>query len=236
VAQLSPSTSIGNGDVGTHQHCAGGFHRHAHHQRPALAGFGEGLLDALQRCLDLQHVLAGFDDEQIHIAGDQALGLFGEGIAQFIEADVPEGGQLGGGAHRAGHEAGFLRGAVGIGHLAGQFGGALVDREGLILQVVFRQHGGGGPKGVGFDHIAAHLQELPVHRLHRIGAGEHQVFVAALQGRAAEILGAQIHLLQRGACGAVEHEHRMLRAVQTLEETNPLGGQHQPFRRTRVTQ
>ena len=224
------------GDVRTHQHRAGGFHRHAHHQRPALAGLAEGLLDALKRRLDLQDVLAGLDDEQIHIAGDQTLRLLGEGVAHLIEAHMPERGQLGGGAHRAGHEAGLVRSGVGLRHLPRQLGGALVHGEGLILKVVLRQHDRSGTEGVGLDHIGTHLQELAVHRLHRIGAGEHQVLVTALQGRTAEILGRQVHLLQRGSSGAVEHQHRPLRAVQALKKADPLSGEHHPFSRTRVTQ
>ena len=49
--------------IGADQHCAGGLHRHAHHQRTPLACLGEGVLNALQGCLDLQHVLAGLDNK-----------------------------------------------------------------------------------------------------------------------------------------------------------------------------
>ena len=224
------------GDVRAHQHRAGGFHRHAHHQWPALACLAEGLLDALQRRLDLQHVLAGFDDEQIHIAGDQPLRLLGERIAHLIEAHMPERGQLGGGSHGPRHEAGLVRGGVGLRHLPRQLGGALVHGEGLILKVVLRQHDRGCTEGVGLDHIGTHLQELAMHRLHGIGAGEHQVLIAALQRRTTEILGRQVHLLQRGSSGTVKHQHRPLRAVEALKKTDPLGGEHQPFSRTRVTQ
>ena len=55
-------------DVGPHQHRSGGFHRHRHHQRPAFAPFLKRIHHPLQGCLDLQHVLAGFDDEEIHPA------------------------------------------------------------------------------------------------------------------------------------------------------------------------
>jgi len=149
---------------------------------------------------------------------------------------VPKGGQLGGGAHRTRHEARLVGGGVGIGHLPCQFGGAFVDREGLILKVVLRQHDRSRPEGVRLDHIAADVQELAVDRLHRVGPREHEVLVAALQGQAAEILGAEVHLLERGARGAIEHQHGVFGTMQALEETDPLGGQHQPFRRTRVTQ
>ena len=78
-----------------------------------------------------------------------------------------------------------------------------------------------------------------MHRLHRIGPGDHQVFVAPLQGRTAEILSAQVHLLQRGAGGTVEHQHRSGRIVEAIQETDPAGGGgggHQASMRMRVTQ
>ena len=141
------------GDVGAHQHRAGGFHRDRHHQGAPLARRAEGLLDALQGCLDLQHVLAGFDDEEIHVTGQQTLRLLAERGLHRVEIDVAERGQLGGGTDRASHEAGLLRGAVLIGHRSGQFGGPLVEREGLVLEAVFGQHDRGGTEGVGLDHI-----------------------------------------------------------------------------------
>ena len=231
------------GDVGAHQHRAGGFHRDRHHQGAPLARRAEGLLDALQGCLDLQHVLAGFDDEEIHVTGQQTLRLLAERGLHRVEIDVAERGQLGGGTDRAGHEAGLLRGAVLIGHRSGQFGGPLVEREGLVLEAVFGQHDRGGTEGVGLDYIGPDFQELAMHRLHRIGPGDHKVFVAALQDSAAEILGAQVHLLQRGAGGTVEHQHRPGRIVEAIQETDPAGGGgddggggHQASMRMRVTQ
>ena len=167
-------------NIRSHQHRAGGFHRHRHHQGTPLAAAAEGLLNALQGRLDLQHVLAGFDDEQIHIAGNQAFGLLAIGLLEDIKAHMPQGGQFGRGTHGARHKAGFLWGAEGIGHLPGQFRRQLVEGEGLVFEAVFGQHNGSGTKGVGFDHIATHLQELAMDRLNHIGAGHHQVLVAAL--------------------------------------------------------
>ena len=78
-----------------------------------------------------------------------------------------------------------------------------------------------------------------MHRLHRIRPGEHQVLVATLQSWAAEILGAQVHLLQRGAGGAIKHQNRPGRIVEPIQETDPAGGGgggHQVSMRMRVTQ
>ena len=52
--------------------------------------------------------------------------------------------------------------------------------------------------------------------LHCIRPRKHQIFVAAFQGCAAKILSAEVHLLQRGAGGAVKHQHRPLGTMQPL--------------------
>ena len=55
-----------------------------------------------------------------------------------------------------------------------------------------------------------------MHSLHRIRSREYQIFIATFQGRTAEILSAEVHLLKRGAGGAVKHQHRPIGAMQPL--------------------
>ena len=135
---------------------------------------------------------------------------------------MAQGRQLGGRPHGASHEARLVCGGVGSGHFACQLCGPLVEGKGLIGDVIFSQHQRGGSEGVGFDHIAARLQKLAMNCLHRIGAGENQIFIAALKGGAAEIIRAQIHLLQRGACGTVKYQHRPLRPMEALKKADSL--------------
>ena len=205
-------------DVRTDEHRSGGFHGHGHHQRPSLTGGCKRFFNALQRGLDLQHVLAGLNDEQVNIAGNQSFGLFPEGIAHRVEVDVPQGRQLGGGSHGPSHEAGPLRGAEFVGHLPGQFRRPFVEFKGLVFKAVFRENDRGGSKGVCFDHVAAHVEELTMHRFHRLGFGDGQIFVAALQLRATEILGGQIKALEAGARGPVKHQHGPFRPVEVIQE------------------
>ena len=127
------------GNIRAHQHRAGGFHRDRHHQGPAFPCLAEGLLDALKGRLDLQHVLAGLDDEQVHIARQQSRRLLAEGGLHRVEIDVAQGGQLGSGSDRAGHKARLFGCAELLGYLTGEFGGPFVEGEGLILQAVFGQ-------------------------------------------------------------------------------------------------
>ena len=209
-----------SGNIRPNQHRAGGFHGHADHQRPALAGFAEGGFDPLQGGLDLEDVLAGFNNEQIDIAGNQTFGLFGEGRLHPVEIDVAQGGELGGWPDGASHKAGFLNRAELRCHLPRQFRCPLVDCEGLALQVVFGQHDGGRPKGVGLDDIAASLKELTVNRLHRIWAGKDQVFIATLQGRSAEIFSTEVHLLERCSRRSVKDQDWPFRAMEPLEKAD----------------
>ena len=95
------------------------------------------LLDALQRCFDLQDVLAGLNDEQVDITSNQPFRLLLEGVPHRVEIDVPQGGQFRGWAHGPCDEARFFWRAVAICHLTRQFRGFLVQREGTIFKPVF---------------------------------------------------------------------------------------------------
>ena len=57
-----------------------------------------------------------------------------------------------------------------------------------------------------------------MHRLHRIGAGKHQVFIATLQGRSAEIFSTEVHLLERGSRRPVEDQDWPFGAMEPLEK------------------
>ena len=51
-----------------------------------------------------------------------------------------------------------------------------------------------------------------VHLADEVGAGEHEVLVAALERRAAEVVGPEVLVLHPGAERAVEDEHALARA------------------------
>ncbi len=46
-----------------------------------------------------------------------------------------------------------------------------------------------------------------------VRAGLHQDFVAAFQGRSAEILGSEVAGLEHGAHGAIEHEDAGIQGI-----------------------
>ena len=119
---------------------------------------------------------------------------------------------------------GFFGGAVAVCHLPGQFRGPLVDGEGLILQLVFGQHNGSGTEGIGFDHIAAHLQKLAMNFLHGLRTGEDQVFIATLQGGPPKSSAVRSICCSDVSGGAIEHQDWVVGAVEPIEKTNALHG------------
>ncbi len=89
---------------------------------------------------------------------------------------------------------------------AGELGGALIDSMGLVRETVLAEDVGDCAKGRGFDKVGAHFEEALMHLADSVGAGEDDVFVAALVLRAAEVLGSEIEPLDIGAERAVDHE------------------------------
>ena len=131
--------------------------------------------------------------------------------------------QLGRRPHGPCDETRFVSRAVFIGQLPGQFRGPLVQGVGVLFEAVLRQHYRCCTKGVRFDHIAASIEELSMHRLHCIRLGDHQIFVATLQGFSTKIIGTEVQLLQGGARSSVEHQHRSTWVVKSRQEAGGLG-------------
>ena len=165
----------------------GALHRH----RRRAAQFGHGAVDALQPGLDVQRILAGFQQQHIGAALQQPRRLLMVGFGQFVESDAAGNGDgLGGRPHRAGHEPGPVGRAGGGGLPAGDDGGRAVEAAGFMGQPVFGQHHRRSAESVGFDDVGAGGQVAPVDFGDDFRAGDHQILVAAFVLGAAEIVGA----------------------------------------------
>jgi hypothetical protein len=86
----------------------------------AFARIADRVLAGGESDLGLQQILAGLDQQHVHAALDQRLGLLAVGRGHGVVADVAQRGQLGRRPHGAGHKARLLRGRVLVGHLARQ--------------------------------------------------------------------------------------------------------------------
>ena len=73
-------------------------------------------------------------------------------------------------------------------------------------QPVLGEHERGRAEGVGLEDVGAGSEETLVHALDDVGPRQHEVLVAALQVGAAEVVGAEVEVLDRRAHGAVEDE------------------------------
>ncbi len=74
------------GDIGAQQHAPGGIQGHLGLDGQADAGLVKGLVDAGDGGLDLQDILRGLDQQQVHPALDQPDRLLAEDIRQLIES------------------------------------------------------------------------------------------------------------------------------------------------------
>ena len=208
-----------SGTVGAQEHAPGGVESDLGLDGQIDAGLLKGGLNADDDGFDLQNVLGGFDEEQVHAAGDQRGGLLPEDVDQFGKGNIGElgiahGGQFAGGAERPSHQAllpGFLR--VLVGQAAGQLRGGAVDGVHLVLQTVFSQSETVGAECVGFDHIHTGIQEGAVHGFDCLRGGDDQVIVTAVGALAAKINSGEVELLQAGAHCPVKNQYFLIEQV-----------------------
>ncbi len=193
-----------------------------HHRQPAAA-LGERLLAGEDRRLGVQRVEDGLDQEQVGAAVDQPADLLGVGIAQLVEGDGAEAGIVDVGRHRggavgrperAGDEARLAVVLLGFERRApGEPRAVAVQLVDDVLHAVIGLGDAGRGEGVGLENVGAGLRIGEVDRLDRLGLGQRQQVVVALQvaGAGGEALAAEmcffeLEALHLGPHRAVEHE------------------------------
>src|SRR6202023_1215232 len=72
---------------------------------------------------------------------------------------------------------------------------------------------GSAAETVGLNDVGAGIEIFAVDVEDHVRPGADQIFVAAFQRGAAEILGGEVALLQHGAHGAVEHKNALRQQV-----------------------
>ena len=160
------------GDIGADQQRAGRLHRHLDEDRGLGASLDAGQFHRVDRGLDLQRILTGFDQYRIDPAGDQTLCLNQERCFECVVTDMAERGQLGARPDRAEHEALAPIASEQLGRLARDLAGATIDLIGLRTDSEFAQGDRAGAECIGFHHIGAGGEELGVRLAHQIGARE----------------------------------------------------------------
>ena len=195
--------------------------------RQPSTGRVERLLEAEQRRLRVQRVEHGFDEQQVGAALDQSERGLAIGGDQLVPGDVARAGIVDvrrdrrgavGRPERPGDKAWLVRRARGP-----AVGAAARDRRRGAIHLVHPRgksvvglRDRGRVEGVGLDDVGAGFEVGVVDRRDRVGPGQHEEVVVALQvvavivqsagGRAAEVGFGELQLLDHRAHRAVEDE------------------------------
>ena len=100
-----------------------------------FVGIGEGVEAGVYGALDLLDVLAGFDEECVCAARDEAAGLLVVGVEHGWPVGVGEGEEFGAGSDGAEHEARFVWSGEFVAGFARDLDGGFVEGEGFGLEV-----------------------------------------------------------------------------------------------------
>ena len=138
---------------------------------------------------------------------DEPARLLLVGVTKLGEGDVAKGRQLGARPDGTRDVAGTsVLCLVLVGHATRDGGGGDVELVGLLRDVVLGEDGGETAEAGGLDGVHTGVEEGAVHRLDHVGPGEGEHLVAALEGRATEVIRAQVETLYECAESTVEND------------------------------
>ncbi len=189
------------------EHRSHGFDCARDHDGEFVTEFVESLLDADECGLDVARVLAGLDKQDVGAAFGESARLLIEIVNELRKRHAARDRDgLGRRADGGGDEARFLgRGKLFRGPTRERRGGD-VDLVAFAGEAVFVEHERRAAERVGLDDVRARLVVLAMDVEDHVGPGEHEVFVAALERGAAEVVGRKVALLDHRAHRAIEHE------------------------------
>ena len=124
-----------------------------------------------------------------------------------------DGDRFGGGAHGARDKTQSAGRGILVGSLARDFGRSQVQLVGLSSDSVFGEDDFGAAEAVRLDDIRPCFVIGAMNVDDDVGPRQDQIFIAALEGRAAEIVGGELTLLQHCSHGSVEHENTSCESV-----------------------
>ena len=194
-------------DLGADEHAARRLDGHLHHERKQHARRAHRGARAVDRGLRLEEVVDGLDEQHVDAARDEPFDLELVAVAELDVGNLTERRQPRARAHRADHEPRPVGRRAARRDLARELGRAPVHLERLVGEVVLLEHEREGAERRGLDRVDPDREELLVHLRDEVGAGEHELLVAAVEGLAAEVVGAEVLALHPGAERSVEHQH-----------------------------
>ncbi len=154
---------------------------------------------------DLEEVLGGFDEEGIDAAGDEATELLVVALFHDIPGGLAEGEEFGAGSSGAEDVARVVGGFEFEAGLAGDFGSAFVEVEGLVCEAELGEDDVVCAEGVGFDGIGADGEEGLVYLADEVGSGVGEDFGAVF---VSEPIAVEVKWvgMDAGTHGSVEEE------------------------------
>ena len=196
--------------------------RHREHQRQRLAGRRERVLDAHNAGLEVERVDDRLGEDHIGPPVDEATRLLDVGLPHLVEGRGPKSGvvhvgrqrqRLVGRPQRSRHESRPIGGLGGpsVRDFARDPSALAVDLVDVVFEQVVRLGDSRAAEGVGLDDVRARFEERVVDLGHRLGLGQTQDIVVALEvlgvihEAVAAVVGLrELLLLQHRAHGAVE--------------------------------
>ncbi|CAB4956728.1 unannotated protein [freshwater metagenome] len=186
-------------DLGAEEHGPGRLDGDLGDDRQVGAGCRQRPAGAEERCLRLEEVLGGLDEDCIDASLDHARDLDLVGIAQVGERCVAERGQFRPGADRSEHPSRVLRRVPGVGRRAGDDGAGACELEDAVLDVVLGKVREVRAEGVRLDAVDADLEVGIVHGRDDVGPRDVEDLVAAL---------VPLEVVEGGVGGLEHRAHR----------------------------
>ena len=208
-------------DVLSREHRAHRLDRHRRHDRRSPSDLRERLLDADQPGLEVARVLGRLQEQDVGAAREKTDRLGTVVDDHLVERHAARHGhRLRRRSHGAGDEPQPPRRGRFRRRFAGELGRPPVDLDRPVREPVLREDQRCAAEGVRLDHVGAGREVVRVHPPHDVRPRPDQVFVAALELRAAEVGRRQVLALEPGPRRPVEHEDAFGEAL--LERLGPL--------------
>ena len=201
-------------DLAAEQHGAGGLDGDVRENRYVAAELGHRAARAQHRRLELQQVLAGFDEDRVGATLEHAERRLQVGVTDDRVLGVPERRQLGARPHRPQHVAPAIGGTHLVGDATRDGGGLLRELADLVGDVVVAEVAQVAAERVGLDRVGPRLEVVAVDLLDDVGAGLVEDLVTALE--VVEVVERQIGILQLRAHGAVAHQYPLRQGVEQV--------------------
>ena len=163
-------------------------------------------LDTDQASLAVDRVLHRLQQQQVGTTLDQPFRLLLIGVCKIIESNAAgDRNAFGRRTHRAGNKPRTLGSAEGVRLSARELRRDPVEFPRLSFESVLCQHHRRRAEAIGLDNVGSGFEKAAMQLADLVRTGDDEIFVAAVEARAAEVARMKVHALDGGSGGAVEY-------------------------------